>query len=211
MRPQSLPSTIPTQNDRCTPSVTLRSCVQGDNPMTRCLKRENAVWNAISTNPAFALMKLPARYQTLLSPFDVMPYDALRLNQSGSFPISGATVANRYYTVFSYLVPAGMNGVINVTVNKFVPSQTGPDFQDGSGQLTWALGINNYLALNYTNIGITMGSNAVLGPVAHDGGIRIQANDTISFYIKASAGGLAYLDPAGIILCAIQGWLYSAR
>ena len=212
MRPQGLPLTIPTQQDRCTPSVTLRSCVQHDNYMTQCLKREADVWDTISGNPAFSSLRLPARYRLLAQPpFNAMPSDAQRLNESATIPMSSITVAGRYYTVLSYLVPAGMDGVINVTVNRFVASQTGPDFQDGSGQLTWALGINNYLALDYTNIGITMGGAAVLGPVAHDGGIRIKANDTISFYVKASTAGIGFLDPNGLILCAIQGWRYAAR
>ena len=212
MFPGRLPNTIPTQNDRCTPSVTLKSCTGPDNIATACLKREAEVWAGISGSPTFSLLKLPARYRLLNAPpFDVMPVDALRLNQNGNLGMSALSVAGRYYTVLSYLVPPGMDGVINVTLNKFVPSQTGPDFQDGSGQLTWALGVNNYLALNYTNIGIQMGGSAVLGPVSHDGGIRIRANDAIRFYVKASAAGIGFLDPNGIIVCAIQGWLYPAR
>jgi hypothetical protein len=77
--------------------------------------------------------------------------------------------------------------------------------------LTWILGINNYLQLNYTNIGITMGGQAQLGPVTRGGGIRIKSNDQVTFYCVATAGGLAYLDPNGIVICAIQGWLYPNR
>lgn len=215
--PKNLPATIPTQftqGGRCSPSVSITQCNAPDNPMTQCLTAEERLWKQITSNPGFQLRKYPARYWQLKSlPFDEMPPDALRLNAPNApgLPFSSVTTAGNYYLVFAYQVPAGYDGVINVTVNKFVP-QTGPSYQDGSGQLTWALGINNTLAVNYTQIHLSLGSTESLGPVTKGGGIRVKANDLIQYFVSASAPAIAGgLDPSGIVVCAIQGWLYPSR
>lgn len=205
-----LPSTIPSLQNRCAPSIAAQFGCQTPNFAMQCLWKEAMLWHKISADPAFALLQLAPRYRAMnIDPFLAMPKDATRLNQIGFIPIS-SLVANTYSLVTSYLVPPGCDGVVNNTMNKFVP-QTGPDFQDGSGQLTWVIGINNYLAYNYNNIGVEMGDNAQLGPTAHDGGIRIKSNDLIAFYVTATAPGLAFLDPNGVIVCALQGWTYPNR
>ena len=77
--------------------------------------------------------------------------------------------------------------------------------------ITWSLAINNYLAVGYSNITIQQGNNSSLGAMAHDGGVRIKANDLVTMYATVTAAGSAYLDPDGIILGAFQGWIYSNR
>ena len=209
----NLPSAIPTQFTGCTPfqSANPTKCMEQPNAATQCLAKEMGVWQKISSSPVFSTLQLPARYRLLSSPpFDTMPMDALRLNITGGVPISSMTTANRYYQVIQYLMPLGFDGVINNTLNKFVP-QTGPDFQDGSGQLTWLIAINNYLVLDYSNINITQGSQAQLGPVTRGGGIRLRANDLVTMYVSPSAAGLSTLDPQGIVIGAFQGWRYSNR
>ena len=204
------PNTIPTLKDRCSPSVFIKTCNDPNNAAAMCLQNETGLWNSIAHNPKFALLRLPVRYRLLPNPpFDLMPQDAVRLNVQNGLPIS-SIAAGQHFPVLTYTVPAGFDGVINVTLNTFT-IQNGPGLQDGSGMLTWSIGINNYLQINYTNITMTMGGQAQLGPVTRGGGIRIKANDTITFYCIATVAGLAYLDPNGIILCAIQGWLYPNR
>lgn len=208
MTPSSLPSTIPTLA-RC--GYVNTGCAQSDNVMAQCLKDETALWAKIAFNPIFATLKLPARYRTLLvPPFDAQPVDATRLNIQGVVGPLSTLVANTYNTVVQYLVPAGYDGVINSTFNKFTP-QAGPGLQDGSGMVTWAVAINNYLQLNYTNITMQMGGTVTLGPMPYGGGIRIKANDLITMYAMVTAAGIAYLDPAGLILGALQGWVFSSR
>jgi len=183
--------------------------------MAQCLWKEVALWEKISSNPAFALLSLAPRYRyATQSPFAKMPQDGTRLNEIGSVPMADLTAATAgvYVLAHSYLVPPGSDGVINNTLNKFVPQPGGGQaFQDGSGQLTWVLGINNYLAYGYTNITTQMGDVGQLGPTATGGGIRIKSNDLIQFYVAASANGIATLDPNGIVVCAFQGWLYANR
>lgn len=218
--PQHLPPTIPTNwttpGGFCTPSTNLTNCTAGDNAFAQCIKSENALLNRITQDPVFPLRKLPARYWHLKSlPFDEMPPDALRLNAPVGSPVGLNMLSmpnpDQFYVVMQYQVPPGYDGVINVTWNRFVP-QTGPAFQDGSGMLTWALGINNTLALNYTQLGIEMGNNAVLGPVTKGGGIRIKANDLIQWFVAPSAAALTGgLDANGIVVAGIQGWLYPNR
>lgn len=210
------PSSIPTLAGRCAPGVVLRTCTEPDNPITQCLKTEAELWAQIAFNPTFPLLRVPARYRILPShPFDVMPPDAIRLNAlpstSTPSPLVPVTISNMvagaYTPIVQYLVPAGFDGVINSTLNKFV-IQNGPGLQDGSGMLTWVLQINNYLAINYNNITIQMGDTPTLGVVSHDGGIRIKANDLITFYALVTTAGAAFLDPNGIVLAAFQGWIY---
>jgi len=218
--PRHLPPTVPTQFTQgtqgfCPPSVNLTNCNQPDNPYTQCLKAETNLFQRIAQDPMFQMRKFPSRYWQLKNlPFDEMPPDALRLNAPTSapygLPIASVAVAGEYYTVMQYLVPAGYDGVINVTYNRFVPSAGGSGWQDGSGQLVWALGINNALAVNYTNIGISMGSAAVLGPVTKGGGIRVKANDLIQWLVSAPTG-TGGLDAGGILVAGIQGWLYPNR
>jgi len=204
-----LPTTIPSQYNQC--GLVDTGCTQPDNAMTQCLKAETRLWANIVFNPIFATLKLPARYRTLLvPPFDAQPVDATRLNIQGSVgPVSTLT-ANRYNTIAQYLVPSGYDGVINSTFNKFV-SQTGPGLQDGSGMVQWVIAINNYLQINYTHITMQMGETATLGPMPYGGGIRVKANDLLTMYALVTAAGIAYLDPAGLILGAFQGWQYSSR
>jgi hypothetical protein len=56
-----------------------------------------------------------------------------------------------------------------------------------------------------------MGETATLGPMPYGGGIRVKANDLLTMYALVTAAGIAYLDPAGLILGAFQGWQYSSR
>jgi hypothetical protein len=221
----NLPAAIPnssTPGGRCAPSVQLVQCNAPDNYLTQCVKAEADMLQRIITNPMFQLGKLPARYWQLQNlPYDEMPPDALRLNAAGGLPFTSVASAGDYYNVPlsltgspgypGFLVPAGYDGIINVTMNKFVP-KSGTAFQDGSGYLTWALGINNRLAVNYTGITITQGDVGGLGPVTKGGGIRIKANDLIQWYVSASSAAISGgLDVSGIVVCAIQGWLYPNR
>jgi len=211
-----LASNIPVQGSdmgRCAPSVSLTNCNAPDNVFTQCIKNEMRMFDRITRDPSFQMRKYPSRYWQLKSlPFDEMPPDALRFNTpTKGLAFSTVTNPGQYYLVTSSLVPAGYDGVINVTLNKFVPQTGGPDFQDGSGQLTWAIGINNILAVNYTQISITMGASSILGPVTKGGGIRVKANDLLQYFVSASAAGIANLDPNGFVVCAFQGWLYPNR
>lgn len=209
MAASSLPPTIPSLSDRCGHSVRLPNCGLPDNLSTSAIKAEVELWSRIAFNPTFALLKLPARYRALDStPFDVQPYDATRLNVQGTSGTIASLGAGVYNPIVTYTVPVGFDGVINNTMNKFAV-QLGPGLQDGSGMITWAIQINNYLAINYTQIIMQMGDTANLGPVAHDGGIRIKANDTVTMYALVNAAGLAFLDPNGLILGALQGWVYA--
>lgn len=207
---QNLPPNVPTQFARCAPSVQIQTCGAPNNVMTQCLRAEAALWARIAFDPVFPLLRIPSRYRVInVTPFAKMPQDAIRLNQLGSLPISTIT-AGRYNPILQYLVPPGYDGVINSTMNKFA-IQGGPGLQDGSGMITWLLAINNYLQINYSNITMQMGDQSTLGQVAHDGGIRIQQNDLITFYAIVSTAGAAFLDPAGLINAGIQGWIYPNR
>lgn len=209
----SLPYTVPsTATNRCAPSVQLQQCTQPDNAMTMCLKAEQQLWSQIAYNPTFPLLRVAARYRALNNPpFVQMPQDGQRLNVGPITPtILGNITAGVYNPLCSYLVPPGFDGVINSTLNKFVP-QTGPPLQDGSGMITWVLQINNYLAISFNNVTIQLGSNGSMGQIAEGGGIAIKANDLITFYAIVSTAGAAFLDPAGIILGAFQGWIYPNR
>lgn len=208
----SLPPTIPSSASQCVSGVPLRTCTQPNNFLADCLSAEVDLWGRIAFDPAFPLLKVPTRYRALPNhPFDVMPVDAIRVNALPTTPtILSNMTAGRLTPIVSYLVPPGFDGVINSTLNKFVP-QTAPALQDGSGMLTWLLQINNYLAIGYDRITLQMGDTPTLGPIAHDGGIRIKANDLIQFYAILSTAGAAFLDPNGIVLAAFQGWIYPNR
>lgn len=207
----SLPPTIPSLSDRCMPRVGMRNCGLPDNPYTQCLKKEAGIWERIASDPVFSVMKLPARYRLLeLPPFYAMPTDATRLNQTGAIGPFSTLTAGIYEPIVSYLVPPGFDGVINSFMCKFA-LQTGPGLQDGSGMIQWVVQINNYLQLNYTDITMQQGDVTTLGPMPFGGGIRIKSNDLIQMFAIISPAGAAFLDPAGLIIGALQGWIYAAR
>jgi hypothetical protein len=169
------------------------------------------LWVAISRNPLFAVIRRPPRYRLIeVPPFDAQPVDATRLNVQGTTGTISTLTAGVYNLVTSYLVPNGFDGVINNVFNKF-SSLTGPQLQDGSGWIRWAIQINNYLAFNYTNILMQQGDTANLGPIHHGGGIRIKPNDLIQMFAVVNAAGIATLDPNGLIIGALQGWVYASQ
>jgi hypothetical protein len=164
-------------------------------------------------DPAFPLLKVAERYRLLAdSPFDEMPIDAIRLNIVNLTPTLLSTLAvGILVPIVNYIVPSGYDGVLNSLYTRFTPTAAGTALQDGSGQLVWHIIINNHLALGYNNITIQQGDSGSLGAVTHGGGIRIKANDNITIAVVVNAAGIATLDPNGIILGAMQGWIYPNR
>lgn len=209
-----LPSAIPTSASRCGPSARASGPCSGAlaNRYTACYHNLAATWRLIAHDHSFRKMSLPPRYWDTSPPYDQMPFDAIRLNVIQTVPFGTTfTVAGRLQTVLSYTVPFGFDGVLNVLINLFQPSpaaDAAAQYQDGSGDLVWRVGINNYMMDNYTNITTSMGTLTNTGSLAFGGGVRIRSNQTITYFAQANANGIANLDPNGQVICGIQGWIY---
>jgi hypothetical protein len=135
-----------------------------------------------------------------------MPPDAIRLNYIGN-AVTTSLTANVPNIVMQYPVPFGFEGIVNEHVNLFQP-QTGPGYQDGSGDLIWRIEVNQYLLTYYTNVNTSMGSLAQSGGVRNGGGFRIKSNQTITYSVIPTVAALGTLDPVGQVICGIRGWIY---
>jgi len=208
MASRPVPFTIPTTATQCLPNAP-PPC-PANNTFDACLQQNAANWKKLYRDPRFAKLTLPVRYWSLSEPpFDTMPPDAIRLQQSGNLILSSLT-ANVNNTVLSYTVPFGFEGIINENLNIFnISPGGGPEFQSGSGALLWRVIINQYLATYYTAINTSMGSLANSGAVMHSGGIRIKSNQTITYVVVPTTAALAGgLDPNGQVICGFRGWIY---
>lgn len=195
-----IPSIIPTNRTRCAPGAKI-PCLSD-----ACLTANTAAFTKY-VKSGDMWRKLYPKYGGASSPPWVdMPFDAQRLNENGSLLFS--TIATTALTpVFTYTVPEGYAGIINQNLQIFVPQPGGgPGFQDGSAALTWYLGVNQAFVSYYTQMNFHEGSLDSLGRVAHGAGIRIMANQIYTYYVKWD--GVTALDPAGQIICGINGWIY---
>jgi hypothetical protein len=126
----------------------------------------------------------------------------LKLNQIGRLALPGATGT---YAVLTYTVPKGYKGSIEQIVNGFLPG-TGAAYQNGSGLLTWHLGINNWYVFGYGNISVDLGS-LTQGYELTGSVVALTENDIITF--SATLTGVAF--GPGNLVAAIQGWIEPLR
>jgi hypothetical protein len=141
----------------------------------------------------------------------VMPIEGTRLNQ-GSLPgqqllitpamLNPAGFPN-LLTVFTYCVPPGYRGYINYISCEY----NGAGFVDGSGSLTFALGVQNYFYPGYGNILTTLGSRtAALWSI--DGGLPLLGNQYITWFVTLNNPAV---QPGGYVICTFQGWIAPTR
>lgn len=118
----------------------------------------------------------------------------LNLTQTVPLPATASTVI-----VINYTVPFGWVGYINNIAHQYI---NGAGFVDGSGDLIWGIGINNYFPYGYGNMTVQQGSltNASL---YSDTGIRIRSNQNITYQVTWNGQNLV----GGSLLCAFQGWV----
>jgi hypothetical protein len=201
----SVPFIIPTRATRCAPRI--GPTCGTPNAFDFCLQANYQQSKKLAVGAAAWKKAYPKYSSQQAAPWVSMPFDGVRLNQNGSV-VLGTLVASALTPVFTYVVPAGYEGVINQILQVF-KTNTGPELLDGSGDLTWYIGTNFTFQTNYTIMTVQEGSTANFGMVAMGGGIRIKSNQILTYYVSATAGAIAGgLDPAGRVVCGFSGWIY---
>ena len=137
----------------------------------------------------------------------VMPNGGTRLNRMASLLVTPAMLGalpETFAVPFMQIggpwrVPAGYYGWINYVACEY----SGQGFAEGSGNLLFSLGVQNYFYYGYGNIAATLGSRtSALWSI--NGGLPLISNQYIQW--QATLNNPA-VTPGGYIICTIQGWI----
>jgi len=136
-----------------------------------------------------------------------MPDQGTRLNRLATLQITApmlAALPATFPVPFTQIngpwrVPAGYFGWINYVACEF----SGQGFNEGSGNLIFALGVQNYFYYGYGNITATLGSRTA-GLWSIEGGLPLVANQYIQWYVTLNNPAV---QPGGYVICTIQGWI----
>lgn len=194
-----LPKLIPTNKTRCLPGPR-NPCVADS-----CLTANAAAFTKYVKSGEMWKKLFPKYGGATSPPWVEMPFDAIPLNENGNV-LFADIVANVLTPVLTYTVPEGFGGIINQTLQIFVPQPGGgPAFQDGSSVLKWYIGVNQAFVSYYTGMKFHQGSLDSIGRINHGAGIRVMANQIYTYYVVNDG---TPLDPAGQVICGLNGWIY---
>jgi len=162
-----------------------------------CLDRELELWDRI--NRCGGLMAICPGSKYFDPPWIKMPPQGKRFSPIGSIalPTSGYGTDQ---VVTQFRVPLGYDGVINYIVQTY----TGQGFQEGSGDLTWRIQLNQRWVKNYGNTTTQIGT-LTQGPQSPNSLIIIQSNQLVTYYVNVAASAASNLM-GGRIICAFFGY-----
>jgi hypothetical protein len=166
------------------------------NQFNSCLDREVQKWNWINMNGGIHKFCRGNVYRQ--PPWIVAPAQAERFTSPSSIPLPAADGAD--HVVLSFKVPHGFDGVAEVLVNNY----TGNGFDEGSGDLTWRVLLNNRYPKGLGNIQFSLGSLRAPSPV-NAGPLLMQSDQVVQYVVNnATTSTLA----GGRIVCAVIGYWY---
>lgn len=171
------------------------------NNFNSCLWQEEATWREI--NACGGLMAICPGKKFVDPPWVKMPPQGKRFFKPSSLAYNGLTMPGAGdQLVVSYLVPNGYDGCIVSVVQNY----TGQGFQDGSGDITWRIKINQHWAKDYGNTTVSIGSLATPYNI-NSGQILLQANQLVQYFVSFSAAAAGNLL-GGRIIVATAGWFW---
>lgn len=181
----------------------MKQTISGDpprcipNPFDKCLSELlKAPARAISICKAKARL-----YRQQKWPFLRIPYQGLRLQKSAAVPMPDP--ASGFVPVLSFLVPAGYD----LSLTSLFQFFTGA-FQQGSGDLVWALQVGRIYAKNFGQTIVQLGSGE--NPYPIEGSIIVRSQDRVTYWVENT--NAAALPPGvGNIVCGLQGWTYPRK
>lgn len=192
------------------------SCAAGRGPVVVCSQptyRPN--WNNLCLGSLVGLWERvysaggprhycdPTDYRTCgVPPWQQMPAGGRRFQRVGTLAIAGLAEGIDY-TVLSFRVPFGWDGVLITVTNQF----NGLGFVDGSGSVHWRVMFDGQWYKDMGDVTITLGRLETPYEL-EGGGYRITSGQTLRYIARLGAGALGILDPLGIISCALSGWFY---
>jgi hypothetical protein len=169
-----------------------------NNEFDNCLMDEYGLWAQINACGGIKAVCPGMRYKD--PPWVKMPMQGRRFSPIKSIPLPAANGLETL--VGSFLVPTGYDGVgISVVFN-----YTGQGFAEGSGDLTWRLQLNQHYVKDYANVQTQIGS-LTTPYYQNSGGILLQANQLVQFWINRSIASGGNLN-GGRIIASLWGWYY---
>lgn len=132
-------------------------------------------------------------------PWIRMPVEGKQFSKPGSIPLPPANGIDTL--INSWIVPYGYDGCIaRVVLN----TSNVVGFQDGSGDLTWRVKINQRYAKDYGNVTVSLGSLTTMGYI-NSGQILLQSGQLVQTFVNrstASAGNIS----GGRVVSGLFGW-----
>lgn len=161
-----------------------------------CLDSEKETWGRIQQCGGLMSICPGTKYND--PPWVRMPPQGKRFSPIGSIPLP--TTYSTDILVLSFRVPLGYDGVIRYVVENY----TGQGFQEGGGDLTWRIQLNQRYVKNFgattTQIGtLTQGASS---PNAE---IILLSNQLVQFFVNVAPSAASDLS-GGRIICSAWGY-----
>lgn len=170
------------------------------NVYNRMLETEKEILLRIDAAGGLQALACPSAVVYDKPPYLVMPPQGNQFQQTGAVTLPGVAATNTL--VVQWRVPVGYDGVITSLINFW--SGGAGTFVEGSGDIVWRVQINRRWVRNYGNITTTLGSLTTPCQLFR-GGIRIYANELITYYVSHAANaGLT----GGNAVCSFLGYIY---
>lgn len=169
------------------------------NAFNRCLWQEEQRWQEINDCGGLAAICPGRKWED--PPWVKMPPQGKRFFKPGSLAYNAVTMPGAGdQLVVSYLVPKGYDGCIVSVVQNY----TGQGFQEGSGDITWRIKVNQHYAKDYGNTQVSIGSLETPYNI-NSGQVLMQALQLIQYFVSFSAAAAGNLI-GGRVVVATAGW-----
>jgi hypothetical protein len=181
-------------------SLVPRNITQRQYPPTffnDCLQSDLQIWRKIQRCGGLMAICPGTKYD--YPPWTKMPPQGKRISPINSIPLPTSGYGTDQL-VLSFRVPLGWDGVINYVVQTY----TGQGFQEGSGDLTWRLQLNERWVKNLGNTTFQIGT-LTQGPQSPNAQIIVQSNQLVQYFVNVAASAAANLM-GGRIVCSAWGW-----
>ncbi len=166
------------------------------NEFNLCLEDEAVIWQRIRQYGGLRAICPGTRYME--PPWVRMPPQGKRFSKISSITLPSNDGADHLVTQF--FVPTGYDGCIAGVVNMY----TGMGFNEGSGDLTWRIQLNQRYVKDFGAITTTIGSLQTPYSVP-TGQILVQSRQLVSYYVNRSVASFGNLN-GGRVICALFGW-----
>lgn len=168
-------------------------------PFNSCLDAEQRMWQKI--NDCGGLLALCPGRKWTEPPWVRMPTQGKRYSKIGSIALPANDAADHLIT--SFLVPYGYDGcIVSVVFN----TDGTVGFQQGSGDLTWRLKINQRWVKDYGAVTTYIGS-LVTPYSVNSGQVILQSGQLVQMFVNRSVASGGTIS-GGRVVAASMGWYW---
>lgn len=164
-----------------------------------CIDQNLKVWQKI--NACGGLMAICPGNKYSSPPWVKMPSQGKRFSYIQSIPLPTSGYGTDQL-VLSWSVPLGYDGVINYIVQNY----TGQGFQEGGGDLTWRLSLNERYVKNLGNTTTSIGT-LVSGPISPNTTIILLSGQLVQYFVNVAPSAQSDLS-GGRVITSTWGWFW---